>query len=81
MTVCYSPSSTDLALFEKYRAKLLDWVKANPGSLVKVGGKATKSNRHQDATHYDRKYFNTDSAYIFPGTLTTAGKQRGSSSS
>jgi hypothetical protein len=37
---------------------------------IKVGGKATKSDRHQDATHYNRKYFDTDSAYILPGTLT-----------
>jgi hypothetical protein len=63
MTVCYSPSSPDLTLFEKCRAKLLDWVNANPGTLVKVGGKSKKSDRHHDATHYDRKYFNTDSAY------------------
>jgi hypothetical protein len=49
MAVCYSPSSPDLALFEKYRAKLLDWVKANPGTLVKAGGKSKSSDRHQDA--------------------------------
>jgi hypothetical protein len=66
----FSPSSRDFAVYEKFRAKFLDWVNANPGLLVKVGGKATKSKRHQNATHYDRKYFDTDSAFVFPGTLT-----------
>jgi hypothetical protein len=51
MTRRYSPSPPDLAVYEKSRAIFLDWVKANPGSLVKVGGKVTKSDRHQDATH------------------------------
>jgi hypothetical protein len=31
-------------------------------SLVKVGGKLKTSDRHHDATHYDRKYYDTDSA-------------------
>jgi hypothetical protein len=56
-------------LFEKCKAKLTDWVKANPGTLFKVGGKSKSSNRHQDATHYDRKYFDTDNSYIFFGGL------------
>ena len=70
MTRHFSPSSPDHAVYEKFRAKFLDWVNANPGLLVKVGGKSKKSKRHHDATHYDRKYFNTDSAFVFPGTLT-----------
>ena len=37
--------------------------------LFKAGGKSKSSNRQHDTTHYDRKYFDTDSAYIFPGTL------------
>jgi hypothetical protein len=37
--------------------------------LFKVGGKKLSSNRHRDATHYDHKYFDTGSAYIFSGTL------------
>ena len=59
----FYPSPADIAVYEKHRAQFLDWVNAHPGSLVKVGGKSTKSKRHQNTTHYDRKYFNTDSAY------------------
>ena len=70
MTRRYPPSSPDIAVYEKFRAKFLDWVNANPGLLVKVGGKSKKSKRHHDATHYDRKYYDTDSAFVFPGTLT-----------
>jgi hypothetical protein len=69
MTDYYSASSTDLMLFEKYAAELSDWMKPNPGTLFKVGGKSKGSNRHQDATHYDRKYFDTDNSYIFSGGL------------
>ena len=69
MTDCCSASSTDLMLFEKYGAELSDWMKLNPGTLFKVGGKSKSSNRHQNATHYppgyDRKYFDTGSSYIF----------------
>jgi hypothetical protein len=65
----YLPSSTDHMLFEKYKAELTDWVKANPGMLFKAGGKKKSSDQHHDAAHYDRKFFDTDSAYIFSGTL------------
>jgi hypothetical protein len=68
-------------LFEKYGAELSDWMKLNPGTLFKVGGKSKSSNRHQDATHYDRKYFDTDNSYFFLAASSTAGKQHGSSSS
>ena len=71
-------------LFEKYQAELNDWMKANPGMLFKAGGKSKSSNRQHDTTHYDRKYFDTDSAYLYvswhPHRQST-GKQGGSSSS
>ena len=59
----------------KYKAELFVWMKANPGMLFKVGGKKLSSNRHHDATHYDRKYFDTDSAYIFSGNLIDSRQQ------
>jgi hypothetical protein len=44
-------------------------VNRNPCKLIKVGGKQQSTNRHHDATHYDRKFFDTDNAHIFSGTL------------
>jgi hypothetical protein len=72
----FEPSSTDLMRFEKYKEELSDWMEANPGVLFKVGGKKKSSNRHHDATHYDPKFFDTYSAYIFSGTLIDS-KQAG----
>ena len=69
MSDYYSPSSTDPIALAKYQAELSDWTKLNPGMLFKAGGKSKSSNRHQDATHYDRKYFDTGNAYMFSGGL------------
>ena len=65
----FLPSTTDDEKLVLFKAELDDWMKANPGVLFKVGGKKLSSNRHHDATHYDHKYFDTGSAYIFSGTL------------
>jgi hypothetical protein len=65
----FQPTSTDHMVLAELKAELFVWMEANPGVLFKVGGKKLSSNRHHGATHYDRKYFDTDSAYIFSGTL------------
>jgi hypothetical protein len=65
----YLPSPTDHEKLVDLKAELYDWMEANPGVLFKVGGKKKSTNRHHDATHYDHKYFDTVSAYIFSGNL------------
>jgi hypothetical protein len=62
-------SQTDLEKLVDVKAELDDWTKANPGVLFKAGGKKKRSNRHRDATHYDRRYYDRASAYIFSGNL------------
>jgi hypothetical protein len=47
----------------------LDESKPRHAIQSKAGGKKLSSNRHHDATHYDHKYFDTGSAYIFSGNL------------
>jgi hypothetical protein len=81
MTDRYTPTLTDLTLLARYKSEAIDWVNRNPGMLFKVGGKHKSTNRHHDATHYNRKYFDTDSAFSFLlAPSSTADKQHGSSS-
>ena len=59
-----------IGLLETYKEYIPAWMRSNPGTLCKIGGKQVILTRHHDPTQYNPLYFNTSKAIVFAGTFT-----------
>jgi hypothetical protein len=70
MPVPYVPSASNYTLLETYKEYIPAWMRSNPGTLCKIGGKQVILTRHHDPTQYNPLYLDTSKAIVFAGTFT-----------